>query len=94
MEKTVNTEKAKKEVSVKDLKAQIMRLVQENGMLREELNKAAMYTAFKRLDYLFKLMDPSYIFSSEIIDKAREEIETTMFPKVENTENNNEETEE
>lgn len=76
-----------KEVSTKELKAQVMQLVQENGALRGELEKASLYVTFRRMDFLFQLIEKKDLFPEETVNKAITELTEVLYPAKEETEN-------
>lgn len=47
---------------------------QYDGKLRE------VYSVFKRLDYLFKVLENSNVFNKEFVDKCSEEVVYLMIP--------------
>ena len=69
MEKSTLTEK--KEMSVDEIKSAANEQI---SILYKKLQEANMMNAFKRLDYLFKLLEVD-----ELKDKAIKEIDKMMF---------------
>lgn len=62
----------------------IKNLIEENKALRkavEEINDARGY---KRIEYLFKVIDFSTQFPKDIVDKAVKEIGNALYNEVEN----------
>lgn len=59
-------------------------LQQQNMQLRRALGEQDYTNAFKRLDYLFKVIEFEHMFSNDFISKVVKEIETTItIPPVE-----------
>jgi hypothetical protein len=53
-------------------------LSQQNKQLYGKLQEANMFNIFKRLDYLFKVVENASAFSSDFVVKCVEEIEGTI----------------
>jgi hypothetical protein len=47
--------------------------------LYQQLNALNLNNTFKRLDYLFMLINSKYPFKHEVLEKASKEIEVIMF---------------
>lgn len=63
----------------------------QNAQLMAKIRELSEFAAFKRLDYLFKVIEFAELFNSEFITKCINEIETTMtIVESENTEENGE----
>lgn len=68
-------------------------LISQNRAMYEQLIEARRMMAYKRLDYLFKVMEYRAAFDGDFLIKCIEEIQETLMPKEpeENTETNTEE---
>jgi len=67
-------------------------LSEQARQLYAELQKANMTNIFKRLDYLFKVVENAHAFNEEFVDKCVAEIEELItVPETESTENKAEE---
>lgn len=53
-------------------------LQQQNIQLRRVLEQSNMENMFKRLDYLFKVMEYPHMFSDEFVQKCAAEIESSI----------------
>lgn len=53
-------------------------LTQQNNQLREGIQSMNLTNAFKRLDYLFKVLENSGLFSDEFLSKCIDEIEESL----------------
>lgn len=73
------------EPTVEQLKAAYTRVVNENAYLKNVNNELCAINAYKRLDYLFKVIENSIEFSDEFVSKCISEIEDTMTIKQEET---------
>lgn len=82
-------EKKKKELSYEELKNVAGQLSQQNQQLNMMLQQANMSNMFKRMDYLFKVLELKECFDSEFVIACSEEIKGLMTPPVE-TENKEE----
>ena len=71
-------------------------LSEQAKQLYAQLQAANMTNMFKRLDYLFKVVENGHVFSQEFLNKCVAEIEEhiTIPEEVEETENKENETEE
>lgn len=56
-------------------------LISQNRVLYEQLMEARRILAYKRLDYLFKVMEYRAAFDSDFLIKCIEEIQETIMPK-------------
>lgn len=66
-------------------------LSQQNQQLYQQLQRANMSNAFKRLDYLFKVVENGAMFSTAFVDKCINEIEDTITIEEDSTQGNKEE---
>ena len=76
----------KKELSYEELKNVAGQLSQQNQQLNMMLQQANMTNMFKRMDYLFKVLELKQCFDSEFIIACSDEIKERMTPPVENEE--------
>ena len=67
-----------KQLSYEQLKNVAGQLQQQNMQLRKALQEANFSNMFKRLDYLFKVMEYPHMFSDEFVQKCTIEIESLM----------------
>lgn len=68
-------EKKTKELSYEELKNVAGQLQQQNMQLRQALQNVNYDNLFKRLDYLFKVVENSSVFSEDFVVSCIEEIE-------------------
>lgn len=74
-------------VSYEELNNTATQLAVQNNQLRMKLQECNMYNAFKRLDYLFKVIENKDSFNKTFLDKCIKEVEDIMTPE-DNKENN------
>ena len=67
-----------KQLSYEDLRNIAGQLQQQNMQLRRALNDLNYKNMFERLNYLFKVMEFSHMFSDEFVGKCVTEIESLM----------------
>ena len=79
-------ENKKKELSYEELKNVAGQLSQQNQQLNMMLQQANMTNMFKRMDYLFKVLELKDCFDSEFVITCYDEIKELMTPPVENEE--------
>lgn len=89
----INPQKAKEErpqkLSYEQLEQVAHQLSEQVNQLHTNLQKATLTNIFKRLDYLFKVLENHSIFSQEFTDKCVKEIEELMtIPEEDKSENN------
>lgn len=78
-EKTkAQTPEQPKQLSYEELKNIAGQLQQQNMQLRRALNDLNYKNMFERLNYLFKVMEFSHMFSDEFVGKCVAEIESLM----------------
>lgn len=82
----MNTQKDNK-YSYEELNNIASQLSQQNQQLYQQLQRANMTNMFKRLDYLFKVVENGAMFSPEFTDKCIKEIEDSMTLEEEVEEN-------
>ena len=76
-------ENKKKELSYDELKNVAGQLSQQNQQLNMMLQRANMTNMFKRMDYLFKVLELQHCFDSEFVITCSDEIKELMTPPVE-----------
>ena len=76
-----------KKYSYEELNNIASQLSQQNQQLYQQLQRANMANMFKRLDYLFKVVENGAMFSPEFTDKCIKEIEDSMTLEEEVEEN-------
>lgn len=76
-----------KQLTYEELQNAANAVVEENRQLKanlhqalEKLKECSDFSAFKRLDYLFKVVENRDAFSSDFITSCVEEIEVCMYP--------------
>jgi hypothetical protein len=75
----MNASQENKKLSYEELNEVCMRLEQQNQYLVRELQKANLTNMFKRLDYLFKVVEYSHSFGdAEFVGNCIEEIKEAM----------------
>ncbi len=88
----MNSQKTKEErpqkLSYEQLEQVAHQLSEQVNQLHTNLQKATLTNIFKRLDYLFKVLENHTMFSQEFIDKCVKEIEELMTIPEEDSENN------
>lgn len=78
MEETKNVEK---KLSYDELENAANELLMQNQQMYNELQKANMSNVFKRLDYLFKVVEFNTSFNTEFVNTCVAEIEEMMTIK-------------
>lgn len=80
MEEKVKTQAPEqpKQLSYEELRNIAGQLQQQNMQLRRALNDLNYKNMFERLNYLFKVMEFSHMFSDEFVGKCVTEIESLM----------------
>ena len=76
-----------KKYSYEELNNIASQLSQQNQQLYQQLQRANMANMFKRLDYLFKVVENGAMFSPAFTDKCIKEIEDSMTLEEEVEEN-------
>ena len=92
MQETARPEK----MSYEQLENVAHQLSEQAKQLYTQLQAANMTNMFKRLDYLFKVVENGHVFNQDFLDKCIAEIEEhmTIPEEVEETENTEDKTEE
>lgn len=78
MEETKSFEEKYEQATPEERKALTIRLLHQNSQLANAVRQLQDTTAFKRLDYLFKVVD-SAMFDEEFENRCKEEIKFIMF---------------
>ena len=86
--KTVEMKTEKKKFSYEELNDIASQLSQQNQQLYAQLQRVNMTNAFRRLDYLFKVVENGALFTPEFLDNCISEIEESLTIREENTEDN------
>ena len=87
MEENKEESKTTEKMSYEQLNNVAHQLSEQSKVLYQKLQEANMNNMFKRLDYLFKVVEYSKNFSVEFVVSCIEEIEQIMtLPKEEETE--------
>lgn len=74
--KNENANKAKKEkMSYEELENIAHQLSEQSRVLMQKLQEANMGNMFKRLDYLFKIIEFEHMFDGNFIDKCIKEVQ-------------------
>nr|DAI58594.1 MAG TPA: hypothetical protein [Crassvirales sp.] len=69
-----------KEPTYEQLKEAVTQLQQDNGVLYAKLQQLGTTTIFKRLDYLFKVIENETSFEKNFVDKCVNEVVEIMTP--------------
>lgn len=64
-----------KKLSYEELENVAKQISEQNRMLVQKLNEQNNFNLFKRLDYLFKVVEFSVNFKQEFVDRCTDEIE-------------------
>ena len=86
--KTVEMKTEKKKFSYEELNDIASQLSQQNQQFYAQLQRVNMTNAFKRLDYLFKVVENGALFTPEFLDNCVNEIEESLTIKEGDTEDN------
>ena len=77
--KKENKVTAKQEkLSYDELNQVSQQLFQENKMLRTKIQELSVEAFYKRIDYMFKVVELASVFSKEFVERTIQEIETVM----------------
>ena len=86
VKKSEETPTEEKKLSYEQLNEIAHQLSEQNRELYQKVQEMNMANIFKRLEYLFKVVDLSVEFKQEFVNKCKEEITTLMtLPKEEAT---------
>lgn len=80
MEEIKNTQDAQTKLTYEQLESAANQLAQQNQMLRNQLMEMNYHNVFKRLDYLFKVVEHANSFDVEFVTACKTEIVTLMTP--------------
>ena len=86
--KTVEMKTEKKKFSYEELNDIASQLSQQNQQLYAQLQRVNMTNAFRRLDYLFKVVENGALFTPEFLDNCISEIEESLTIREEDIEDN------
>lgn len=90
-----STEKKQQKLSYEELEQIASQLDQQSRQLMNELQKSNMQNIFKRLDYLFKVVENAPMFGDTFVQSCVDEIEGMLtIPKEESEESEKKESEE
>lgn len=82
-ENEVKETPAQEKMSYEQLNNIAHQLSEQNRQLYMKLQEANMSNMFKRMDYLFKVLEVPEMFTPEFVDKCAKEIESLMtLPEV------------
>lgn len=82
-----------KQLSYEQLRNVAGQLQQQNQQLRRALAESNYSNMFKRLDYLFKVLEQAHMFNEEFVQKCSAEIESSItLPETEEGKTEGEET--
>ena len=70
------------------LRSEVKRLTASQSVLLEKLNNMNMVNLFKRLDYLFKVMEFQSMFDKSFVEKCSKEIVDLITIKEESNDGN------
>lgn len=77
--KKENKVAAKQEkLSYDELNQVSQQLFQENKMLRTKVQELSVEAFYKRIEYMFKVVELASVFSKEFVERTIQEIETIM----------------
>ena len=71
-------EKEEKKLSYEELKGVAGQLQQQNTFMREQLMKARNEEMYKRIDYLFKVVENPNVFDEVFYGKVVEELQNIL----------------
>lgn len=80
MEKSTESKEVKEQVKLtyEQLKELADQLHQQNQMMRKKLMEAANIDAYKRIDYLFKVLENHRVFNIEFVKSTAIELESIL----------------
>lgn len=87
-------EQVKKELSYDELKSMCTQLSEQTRQLYGKLQEANLFNMFKRLEFLFKVVENFAVFDDEFSKACIKEIQDMMSLKEEQSEEQHEHTEE
>ena len=80
MEEIKNTNEPQAKLTYEQLENAANQFAQQNYALRQQLQELNYHNMFKRLDYLFKVLEYYGQFTGEFVTKCQEEIVTILTP--------------
>lgn len=75
-----------KKLSYEQLEEVAKQLSEQSRQLYMELQNANMTNTFKRLDYLFKVLENDISFGEDFVSKCADEVKQIMYPPEESEE--------
>jgi hypothetical protein len=89
-----NKNEVMEKATYEQLENYVDQLAQQNAVLRRKLTELADNSAYKRLDYLFKVVENKNAFPEDFTEKCVNAIVETFISEDNNTENTENKTEE
>lgn len=86
MEEMTNTQNAQAKLTYEQLETAANQLAQQNQALRQQIQEMNYFNLFKRLDYLFKVVENDEKFAADFVDTCKTEIVNLMTTVEETTE--------
>lgn len=83
MEENKVQSKESNQLTYEQLKAVCQQLSNQNEQLYAKINEINLVNTFKRLDYLFKVLENDVSFDEKFVGDCAEEIKNIMTPPVE-----------
>ena len=77
-------EENSKKPTYEELVAKCTEVMNQNRYLTIQLNKAQEFIMYKRIDYLFKVLENHDLFDSEFVSISADEIQKSLMPTEEN----------
>lgn len=78
MEEITNTQNAQAKLTYEQLETAANQLAQQNQALRQQMQEMNYFNLFKRLDYLFKVVENDEKFAADFVDTCKTEIVNLM----------------
>lgn len=73
-----NTQNAQAKLTYEQLESAANQLAQQNQTLRQQIQEMNYFNLFKRLDYLFKVVENDEKFAADFVDTCKTEIVNLM----------------
>lgn len=73
-----NTQNAQAKLTYEQLESAANQLAQQNQALRQQIQEMNYFNLFKRLDYLFKVVENDEKFAADFVDTCKTEIVNLM----------------
>lgn len=80
-----NTQNAQAKLTYEQLESAANQLAQQNQALRQQIQEMNYFNLFKRLDYLFKVVENDEKFAADFVDTCKTEIVNLMTAVEETT---------